>query len=177
MGLGFPCSRLLAVGCLGGGWCCECGVGWVLIMVDSVVMVGWPWRVASRSWWMVSVASASCRVWWLGWLLSMATSMFLNLGAGWGMSVFRGVGGVACSSLDGVSCFESDYLNNCLWVFSGGFVGSASAAYLEDGDFVLLPVYPVYEPVSSEAGSVCFFVCLQPPYVPVSPGDGVRLQG
>jgi len=72
---------------------------------------------------------------------------------------------------------DSGYLNNCLWVFSGGLVGSASAAYLEDGDFVCLSVYPVYESVSSEAGSVGFFVRLQPPYVPVSQGDGVRLQG
>ena len=32
------------------------------VMVCSVVVVGWPWRVASRRWWMVRVVSCTCMV-------------------------------------------------------------------------------------------------------------------
>jgi len=38
------------------------GFGGFWVMVCSVVLVGWPLRVASRRWWMVSVVSATCTV-------------------------------------------------------------------------------------------------------------------
>ena len=57
------------------------GFGGFWVMVCSVVLVGWPLWVASRRWWMVRVVSATCRAWWLGWLPSMAASMFLNMGS------------------------------------------------------------------------------------------------
>lgn len=50
------CSYLL-VG-VGGGVVCV-GFGGFWVMVLSGVSVGWPWRVACRSWWIVRVASAT----------------------------------------------------------------------------------------------------------------------